>query len=202
MIVIQNQWIDIDLDYLNGFSDKVERFSVLKQILSKIPKTTPCKMFIEHHHVLPFLRENIKKGFLKTPFYIFRIDHHHDYYNKPPGNGVRIDCANFGYNVPIAMYKEFHWVTTRTDSDYPYWKHAKKWIQDMGREAHRTSKFKWNPKQVGLCTVTVSPDYQELGSQIFDFVSYIADYFNLKYIPYCSHKKRINKVYNWEIIKI
>lgn len=200
---MRNQWLDIDLDYFNSVKGSYDnRMRKLKKILKDVDRSIPCRMFVEHHHVLPFLRKAVKEGDLQTPFDIFRVDEHHDYYyGHPRSRGVKMDCGNFGYCVNVDWYKRFFWVTARPDED-EYWPDARKWILNKGLQARIVKDFKWSPKRIGLVSVVVSPDYQELGgADLLDMIKYIEDEFDLDHTARCISKVPVMDVNCWEIVK-
>ena len=197
---MRNQWVDIDLDYFNESESPMSQF---ESMMLSIDPSTKAFFCVNHQEVLPIVNEAVEKKWIKKPFTIFRVDDHHDYYGRPDQKSIH--CGNFGYHVPLDFYKEFVWVTRSPTTYHDDWGRAKNWIKQQGKKARVVTgnfvgnhyysiwKYKkniikdnapyWDPRDVGLVTITVSPDYQELKHNLGAMVEYCADYFKIKERP-------------------
>ncbi|MFA5234745.1 MAG: hypothetical protein WC390_10130 [Sulfurimonas sp.] len=197
-----NEWVDIDLDYFNGFRAPMSAF---ERVILSLPQQAPAFFCIDHHHVLPIVKKAIQDKLIDTPMSIFRVDDHHDYYHVKyfPRKNKDINCGNFGFRVPLKSYRKFVWVTNKRDRDV-YWSVAKNWIEKKGKIAEicKSACLKsvpWNPSNVGLVTITVSPDFQCLEYNLSAMLELAAEYFSIPRRPYVRDKGEISYSEDWEI---
>lgn len=180
--------ISVDLDWLNGQSDPIDK---LKKLLRYIPKNTPSVMTVEHHEFLPQLHRWIKSGKIPTPFNILNIDEHHDYYfvfNSSPVfvKNREINCGNWGYHVPTNWYNRLTWVCN-SHGEFCDWDDAQKWLDNRNiscsvRNKHRLSELRTEIVATIFC---VSPDYlhENMHDHIVEAVEMIVRHFKMKRAP-------------------
>ncbi len=194
---MRNQWVDIDLDYFNRFPAPMSAFE--KILLSVNPKT-PAFFCIDHQQVLPIIRKAIKYGTVQTPMTIFRVDDHHDYYHIKyfPKKNRDVNCGNFGFRVPVKSYNRFVWVTRKVGRDY-CWPKAVKWLKEKGKIVEKLKSVCWDKKDVGLVTITVSPDFQSLEYNLSAMLELASEYFNIPSRPYVKSDGKMYYPEDWEI---
>jgi len=191
---MRNEWVDIDLDYFNDTSTPMADF---EKILLSLPRkceppSAPVFFCVEHHHVLPIVKRAIRSKWISTPMSIFRVDAHHDYYytNRVPRNDKDVDCGNFGFRVPLYSYNRFVWVNGERCAD-EYWASARNWIRRRGKKAEMVSanRICWNKNKVGLITITVSPDFQDLSYNLSPMLELAAEYFGISKRPFVKKSR-------------
>ena len=136
---MKSQWLDIDIDYFNEYRHP---HISLRKMISDIPRDVPCEVVVEHQEVLPFMRRAVVEKRLSTPFELFHVDQHYDAYGNRP---CRLDCGTHVHYIPKG------WITPRGYWwDNHGWQTAVKNMYRKGVFANRTSRQKWNPKQIAL----------------------------------------------------
>lgn len=199
--------ISVDLDWFNGKSNPLDK---LCKLLHHIPKRTPVIMTVEHHEFIPQLRQWIKSGKVKTPFDIVNIDEHHDYYlDKSPfdPNGTGINCANWGFRIPLEWYNKYTWIRNDEYCDFD-WTHAKVWLKNNGikcsiRQQHRLNSLK---SKIVVAIFCVSPDYlcqsmADADDKIGKAVEIIVKYFGINRAPLRIKNTSARDIKGWRISK-
>lgn len=193
--------VSVDMDWFNGQSRPTTK---LRRLLKHIPKNTPAIITVQHHEFLPQLRKWVASGRVQTPFNIINIDEHHDYYNAPiRGKNVgRIDCGNWGFDIPLGWYDRYTWVYNDPDLCH-HWSYAKGWLKDncieySRRKEHRLDKLQTEIVAAIFC---VSPNYINIDTGLFIIraVEIVASHFGLTKAPKTIKGAEVSMVKGWRI---
>lgn len=196
----KNIWLSIDFDYLNYSKDVLKDFYLITDI---IPKSIPCIITVEHHHVIKHLEKMIRDKKLQTPLDIIHIDEHHDHYFNS-NRGRELDCGNLFWHL-IDYYRSFKWFQPQLPESTD-WSRAKQELSDNGIKVITTKKPPWNANihwdKVGLVTFTVSPDYSiyHVLDNMEKMISIIENDFDLKTYMVRNYSYPIENIHGWRLI--
>jgi len=164
-------------------------------------------MTIEHHEILPPIKQWVDEGIVQTPFRIINIDEHHDYYRGQPPydpNGKAIGCGNWGYRMPLEWYDTFTWVYNNTECDYD-WDYAKDWMKERGIRAYKRNQHRLSQlvSKIVAAVFCVSPDY--MTDDVLDItpkaIETVANHFRIDKVPsvICDNS-HVALVTSWHIL--
>ncbi len=188
--MIEDQYLDFDLDYLIDFDNPIgELHSIIRELNPK----TPTEIVVSHQSALSPMMWAAKKGFVETPMHIIHVDRHHDMYNgapfQTPGRSLSLadaDCSNFVFAIPLKSYDRFTWVRdhlSKTDSGE--WMNGKRWLHMNGKKVVDTEMRAWNPRMVGAACFCLSPDYMDdCIDLLIPMCLIIAHHFGIDRIPF------------------
>jgi len=160
---------------------------------------------VEHHKILPHMRRWIASGIVQIPFNVINIDQHHDYYlNSPPWHpDGRINCATWGYHMPLEWYDRFTWVYN-SDPSNSDWEDAQLWLSDrnIASSMRRRHRLQYLRSEIVAAAFCVSPDYlcnETMMEYIAKAIDVVARHFRMEMAPMRIRKRPAWQIRGWRV---